>query len=207
MMLVDEHVQIIEALLFASEKPLTESKVRSILEEGESFNLEAAIEDLNQHYTETDRAFFIMKVAGGYQLVTHKQFEPYIKKLYVSSSRMRLSQAALETLSIIAYKQPISRPDVDSIRGVNSDGVIRTLLERDLLVITGREDQPGRPLLYGTSEEFLRYFGLNSLDDLPKLREIDKMMAEGDHDELPDDLSQEELEMIEQAQAEDSAAE
>jgi segregation and condensation protein B len=206
-MVIDEQVQIVEALLFASEKPLTESRVRSILETDEPINLEAITEELNQHYTETDRAFFIMKVAGGYQLVTHKQFEPYIKKLYVSSSRMRLSQAALETLSIIAYKQPISRPDVDSIRGVNSDGVIRTLLERDLLVITGREDQPGRPLLYGTSEEFLRYFGLNSLDDLPKLREIDKMMAEGDHDELPDDLTQEELEMIEQAQAEDSETE
>ncbi|MBD3274509.1 MAG: SMC-Scp complex subunit ScpB [Candidatus Marinimicrobia bacterium] len=206
-MLIDEQVQIVEALLFASEKPLTESRVRSILETDEPLNLEAIVEELNQHYTDTDRAFFIMRVAGGYQLVTHKQFEPYIKKLYVSSSRMRLSQAALETLSIIAYKQPISRPDVDSIRGVNSDGVIRTLLERDLLVITGREDQPGRPLLYGTSEEFLRYFGLNSLDDLPKLREIDKMMAEGDHDELPDDLTQEELEMIEQAQAEDSETE
>ena len=206
-MLIDEHVQIVEALLFASEKPLTQSKVRTILDDEESFNLEATVEKLNQHYTETDRAFFIMKVAGGYQLVTHKQFEPYIKKLYVSSSRMRLSQAALETLSIISYKQPISRPDVDSIRGVNSDGVIRTLLERDLIVITGREDQPGRPLLYGTSDEFLRYFGLNSLDDLPKLREIDKMMAEGDQDELPDDLSQEELEMIEQAQAEDSETE
>ncbi len=203
----DEHIQILEALLFSSEKPLTESKFRSVLEDNEMFNMEETVEELNRQYNASDRTFFIMKVAGGYQLVTHKQYEPYIKKLYVSSSRMRLSQAALETLSIIAYKQPISRPDVDSIRGVNSDGVLRTLLERDLLVITGREDQPGRPLLYGTSDEFLRYFGLNSLDDLPKLREIDKMLAEGDHDELPDDLTAEEIDMIEQAQAEDSETE
>jgi len=165
----------VEALLFASDKPISSTKIRSAIGD-DDIPVEEIVEQLNEQYSGTDRAFFIMEVAGGYQLVTHKEFEPYIKQLYVSSSRMRLSQAALETLSIIAYKQPVSRPDIDAIRGVNSDGVLRTLLERDLIVVKGREEQPGRPLLYGTSDEFLRYFGLKSLKDMPKLREVDDLM-------------------------------
>ena len=171
----DQLIRIVEALLFASEQPVSAGIIRSAIDD-EDAPVEEIVEELDEFYAETDRAFFIMQVAGGYQLVTREEFEPYIKSLYVSSSRMRLSQAALETLAIIAYKQPVNRPDIDAIRGVNSDGVLRTLLERDLIVIKGREDQPGRPLLYGTSDEFLRYFGLNSLKDLPKLKEIDQLM-------------------------------
>lgn len=187
--------QVVEALLFAADKPLTVSKIQECLESDEPVPVEEIMEELNQQYEEAGRAYFILQVAGGYQLVSHKEFEPYIKKLYVSSARMRLSQAALETLSIIAYKQPISRPDIDAIRGVNSDGVLRTLLERDLISIKGREDQPGRPLLYGTSDEFLRYFGLNSLKDLPRLKEIDDLTGVPDDmpDEYLEDLSEEEV--------------
>ncbi len=165
----------VEALLFASDKPVSATRICTAIGD-EEVPVEEIVEQLNQEYAEADRAFFIMAVAGGYQLVTRKEFEPYVKQLYVSSSRMRLSQAALEALSIIAYKQPVSRPNIDAIRGVNSDGVLRTLLERNLIVVKGREEQPGRPLLYGTSDEFLRYFGLNSLKDLPKLREIDELL-------------------------------
>ncbi|HKJ66665.1 MAG TPA: SMC-Scp complex subunit ScpB [bacterium] len=172
--------QIIEALLFSAEKPVTAGKIKECIDTGESAPVAEIIEDLNTHYEETNRAFTIIQVAGGYQIVTHKEFEPFVKKLYVGSSRMRLSQAALEALSIIAYKQPISRPNIDAIRGVNSDAVLRTLLERDLIVVKGREDQPGRPLLYGTSDEFLRYFGLNTLDDLPKLKEIDQLTLQSE---------------------------
>lgn len=172
----------VEALLFASDKPISATKIRSAIGD-EDIPVEEITEQLNEEYSSSDHAFFIMEVAGGYQLVTQKEFEPYIKQLYVSSSRMRLSQAALETLSIIAYKQPVSRPDIDAIRGVNSDGVLRTLLERDLIVVKGREQQPGRPLLYGTSDEFLRYFGLKSLKDMPKLREIDALLHSDE--ELP----------------------
>lgn len=177
--------QIVEALLFAADKPLSAAKIQECLDSDEPAPLDEIVEELNHQYEASDRAFFILQVAGGYQLVSHKEFEPFIKKLYVSSSRMRLSQAALETLSIIAYKQPISRPDIDAIRGVNSDGVLRTLLERNLISIKGREEQPGRPLLYGTSDEFLRYFGLNTLKDLPKLQEIDRLTAESD--EIPNE--------------------
>jgi len=172
----------VEALLFASDKPISSTKIRSAIGD-DDIPVEEIVEQLNEEYSNTERAFFIMEVAGGYQLVTQKEFEPYIKQLYVSSARMRLSQAALETLSIIAYKQPVSRPDIDAIRGVNSDGVLRTLLERDLIVVKGREEQPGRPLLYGTSDEFLRYFGLKSLKDMPKLREIDDLLQSDE--ELP----------------------
>lgn len=180
----DQLIRIVEALLFASEKPVSETRIRSIIED-EDIPVTEIVDELNEFYNESNRAFYIMQVAGGYQLVTREEFEPYIKSLYVSSSRMRLSQAALETLSIIAYKQPVNRPEIDAIRGVNSDGVLRTLLERNLIVIKGREDQPGRPLLYGTSDEFLRYFGLNSLKDLPRLKEIDQLMqSEGLRPEL-----------------------
>mgnify|MGYP005843295233 CR=1 FL=1 len=183
-MSVEEYSSIVEALLFAADRPISAGKLRGCIGE-DAVPVEEIIEVLNSHYEETGRAFFIMEIAGGYQLVTPKEFEPYIKQLYVSSSRMRLSQAALETLAIIAYKQPVSRPDIDAIRGVNSDGVLRTLLERDLIDITGREEAPGRPLLYGTSEEFLRYFGLNSIKDLPKPKEIDELtLASSD---IPDE--------------------
>ncbi len=182
--------QIVEALLFSSDKPLTAARIKECVDTDEAIPVAEIIEELNTHYGKTDRAFTIIQVAGGYQLVTHKEFEPFVKKLYVGSSRMRLSQAALETLSIIAYKQPISRPNIDAIRGVNSDAVLRTLLERDLIVVRGREDQPGRPLLYGTSEEFLRYFGLNSLDDLPKLKEIDQLTLQSE------DIAEEHVETL-----------
>ncbi|MCF7805419.1 MAG: SMC-Scp complex subunit ScpB [Candidatus Marinimicrobia bacterium] len=184
-MAVDHYVSVVEALLFASENPVSAGKIRGCFDEGEDVPVESIVEELNTHYDETERAFFIMEVAGGYQLVTRKEFEPYVKQLYVSSSRMRLSQAALETLAIVAYKQPVSRPDIDSIRGVNSDGVLRTLLERNLIDIKGREDAPGRPLLYATSDEFLRYFGLKSIKDLPKLKEIDELTLESE--DIPED--------------------
>jgi len=189
---MDHLLRIVEALLFASDKPLTESKIRECIDTEETIPIAEIVAELNAHYGETERAFYILQVAGGYQLVTHKEFEPYVKKLYVSSARMRLSQAALETLSIIAYKQPVSRPDIDSIRGVNSDGVLRTLLERNLIDIKGREDQPGRPLLYGTSKEFLRYFGLNTLSDLPKLKELDQLTLESE------DIPEEQAELLEE---------
>jgi len=184
-MVTDHYTSVIEALLFAADKPVSAGKIRGCFDAEEDVPVKEIIEALNTHYEETGRSFFIMEVAGGYQLVTHQEFEPYIKQLYVSSSRMRLSQAALETLAIVAYKQPVSRPDIDAIRGVNSDAVLRTLLERDLIDIKGREEAPGRPLLYGTSDEFLRYFGLSSIKDLPKLQEIDELTLEAS--DIPED--------------------
>jgi segregation and condensation protein B len=136
------------------------------------------IDDLNAEYEETGRAFRIVEVAGGFQFATVREFGEYVALLSKEKQRRRLSPAALETLAIIAFRQPISKPEIESIRGVNSDQVLLSLLEKNLVAITGRSESVGRPLLYGTTEEFLRIFGLNSLNELPKLREIEELMEE-----------------------------
>ena len=172
--------QIVEALIFASDVPLTESRIRNYVEELDGKQVKQIIDQLNQEYAETQRPFLVAKVAGGYQLVTRPQFSRWIKKLYKGRARMRLSQPALETLSIIAFKQPISRGEMAQIRGVNCDGVIKNLLERNLITISGRAKTVGRPLLYSTTPEFLRYFGINDVSDLPKPKEIEELLAEGE---------------------------
>lgn len=136
------------------------------------------IEELNQDYDETGRAFRIVEVAGGFQFATTRDFGEYVALLSKEKSRRRLSPAALETLSIIAYRQPVSKPEIEAIRGVNCDQVLLNLMEKNLISITGRSEGVGRPLLYGTTEEFLRIFGLNNVGDLPKLRELEELMEE-----------------------------
>ncbi|MBC8145381.1 MAG: SMC-Scp complex subunit ScpB, partial [bacterium] len=136
------------------------------------------VDDLNNAYEETGRAFRIVEVAGGFQFATIRDFGEYVALLSKEKLRRRLSPAALETLAIIAFRQPISKPEIEAIRGVNSDQVLLSLLEKNLVCITGRSESVGRPLLYGTSEDFLRIFGLNSLSDLPKLREIEELMED-----------------------------
>ena len=123
-----------------------------------------------------EKPYRIDKIAGGYQLVTKPEFEIWIRRLLGKSNKLILSAAALDTLAIIAYKQPIGRYDVEAIRGVDSSGVIKTLLSRNLIVIKGRGDGPGRPLLYSTTKLFLEKFGLNSLSDMPKLKEVSEII-------------------------------
>ena len=181
---IKELKQIVEALLIATPEPLTEARFHTCLgDQGSALPLKEVIEALTVDYAKTDRSFFIKEVAGGYQIVTNPEFEPFIKGLFSKSGKLRLSQAALETLAIVSYKQPVTRNDIESIRGVSSDSSLRTLLDRKLLEIRGREDGPGRALLYRTSTEFLQYFGLNSVKDLPRLREVEDILAEDD-DEL-----------------------
>lgn len=181
---ISELKQIAEALLMATPEPLTEARFNNCLGESESMvPLKEVMDALSADYESSGRAFFIKEVAGGYQIVTHAEFEPYIKGLFSKSSKLRLSQAALETLAIVSYKQPVTRNDIEAIRGVSSDSSLRTLLDRKLLEIRGREDGPGRALLYRTSTEFLQYFGLASVKDLPRLREVEDILAE-DEDEL-----------------------
>lgn len=175
-----ELMQITEALLIATPEPLTEARFMQCFDSAPDISLDEIIEALRQFYKESDRAFQIFKVANGYQLVTNKEFEPFVKRLYTRSSRLRLSQAALETLAIITYRQPISRMEIEAIRGVSSDSPLRTLLERRLIEIRGRDEGPGRALLYRTTTEFLQYFGLNSLQDLPKLREAQELIQDED---------------------------
>lgn len=182
---------IVEALIFAADEPLSEARIRETLELENGFDFSVLIDTLNQEYQDGGRAFTIRKIAGGYQIVTQQSYSNWIKKLYLGRQKNRLSHAALETLALIAFKQPISRVDIGQIRGVNSDGVIGTLLERKLITITGRSEAVGRPLLYSTTPEFLKYFGINDITDLPKPREIEELFSkEGMPEELLQALSQ-----------------
>ena len=167
--------KIIEALLFASPEPLTQAKVNGIFNP-DTPNLKEVVLTLNEQYVHDDHAFEINKVAGGYQLVSRQEYEHFIRKMLSKSGRISLSSAALDSLAIIAYKQPIGRYEVEAIRGVDSSGVLKTLLNRNLIKIKGRDSGPGRPLLYQTTDKFLEHFGLNRLSDMPKLKEITELM-------------------------------
>jgi segregation and condensation protein B len=163
--------RVIEALLFVSEKPLTIDDLRQALDGIEENTVKEAIEELKDHYTKSERSFNIAELAGGYQIVTNPEFSPWISKLF-KRDETKLSGPSLETLAIIAYKQPLTRNEVERIRGVNVDGVLKTLLDKNLIKVRGRKDAPGRPIAYGTTEEFLKLFGLKGLEQLPKLRDF-----------------------------------
>ena len=168
---LSEDIQIVEALLFASPEPLTQTRINLIFE-ADPPNLDDAVKELNRHYEKTNRSFNIQRIAGGFQLTTLPEFDIWIKRMVDKSGKLTLSTAAMETLAIIAYKQPISRFNVESIRGVDCRGVIKTLLSKSLVRIKGRDEGPGRPLLYATTDKFLENFGVNRISDLPKLKEI-----------------------------------
>jgi segregation and condensation protein B len=178
---------IIEALIFSSDEPLTNAEIIKAIKgiDGEdseisSDDINSAVDLLNQEYETSGRAVKIVKIAGGYLFATREEYAKYIGYLSSEKTKRRLSQAALETLAIIAYKQPITKPELESIRGVNSDYILATLLDKKLITISGRAETIGRPLLYTTTDEFLKYFGLNSLSDLPKPREIEEIMQDED---------------------------
>lgn len=163
---------IVEALLFAAEEPLPAARLSSIFEEETPAGIDDLVAELNADYLREGRAFQIRSIAGGYRLLTRPEYALWIKLLH-RSSRPRLSQAALETLSIVAYRQPVARTELEAIRGVNVDGVLKTLVERDLVRIVGRGEGLGRPLLYGTTDHFLEYFGLPDLEALPRPEEVE----------------------------------
>ena len=167
--------QIIEALLFASPEPLTQKKINTIFD-ADPPDLDKYTEKLKKKYQKNNNAFEILNVAGGYQIRTRSEYDFFIRRLIIKSGQFYLSQAGLESLSIIAYKQPISRLDIEGIRGVDCAGVLKTLLKKSLIKISGREDSPGRPLIYKTTDNFLKSFGLNKLSDLPKLKEISELI-------------------------------
>lgn len=169
---------IIESLLFASDTPLTLQKLKEITEVDSVKKVKKGIDSLNKFYEEKKSAMKVVEVAGGYQIVSKPEYAPYVQKMFRGRQASRLTQRGLETLAIIAYKQPITKNEMENIRGVNVDGVVKTLLERNLIKIEGREKAPGNPLLYGTTKYFLEYFGLKSLEDLPKLKEIDELLKD-----------------------------
>jgi segregation and condensation protein B len=167
----------IEALLFSSEMPLPARRLADLTAAAKGEVL-SAIDRLNVFYGESGRAFRIAEIAGGYQMVTVPAFAEVLAQLHKEKVPTRLSRAALETLAIIAFKQPVTRAEIDRIRGVSaSDGVLRHLIERKSVRIAGRADAPGRPLLYGTTQEFLSYFGLANVADLPRTEELEAMLA------------------------------
>ena len=172
---VKESDQIIESLLFASPDPLSQSLLNQVFDKPVPF-LNEAVKRLNEFYLKNKKPYFIDNIAGGYQLVTKPEFDIWIRRLLGKSNKLILSAAALDTLAIIAYKQPIGRYDIEAIRGVDSSGVIKTLLTRNLIMIKGRADGPGRPLLYSTTKRFLDHFGLNRLSDMPKLKEVSELI-------------------------------
>ncbi len=179
--------QIIEALIFASDTPLSESRLISLVEELDALTVKKILDELTQEYHDSRRAFTLVRVAGGYQLVTRPEFSVWLKKLFQGRAKTRLSQASLEVLAIIAFKQPISRPQIEAIRGTNCDGVVKNLLERNLITIAGRSEALGRALLYKTTDEFLRYFGINQITDLPRPKEIKELV--GDQEDMFESLS------------------
>ena len=178
---------IIEALIFSSDEPINSSEIVKAIKgiDGEDVQLsneevDALVDDLNKRYDENEVSFRIQKIANGYLFATKPENSKYIGYLSSEKSKRRLSQAALETLAIIAYKQPMTKPELEIIRGVNSDYILTTLLEKNLITISGRAETIGRPLLYATTEEFLKYFGLHKISDLPKPREIEEIMKDED---------------------------
>jgi segregation and condensation protein B len=181
------YISIIEALIFSSDEPISDNEIIRAIKgiDGEeieinSSDVHSVIEELNNKYKEQGNSFTIKKIANGFIFATTEINAKYVGFLSSEKSKRRLSQAALETLAIIAYKQPVTKPELEQIRGVNSDYILNTLLEKNLITITGRAETIGRPLLYGTTTEFLKYFGLYNLSDLPKPREIEEIMKDED---------------------------
>jgi len=189
-MKTDSLKPIVDALIFASDMPISAARIRQIIQEAGQddstlADIRQAIEQLNADNRDCQRGFYLQEVAGGYQYRTRPNYAPWIKKLKKAKA-FRLTQSTLETLAIIAYKQPIIRTDIEKLRGVDSGGVIKNLIERSLIRIVGRKNIPGRPFLFGTTRRFLEVFGFDRLDDLPSLKEFDGL----DESKLPTILRQ-----------------
>jgi segregation and condensation protein B len=168
---MDDLKPIIESLLFVAETPLKIDKIKTILEIEDRNAIRDALASLAEEYESGKRGFFLREVAGGFQLATRPEYSGWIRRLK-ETRPARLSQAAMETLAIIAYKQPVLRTDIEYLRGVDCGGTLRTLLERRLIRIMGRKDLPGRPMIYGTTREFLELFDLKDLNELPSLKDL-----------------------------------
>ncbi|MGD0388839.1 MAG: SMC-Scp complex subunit ScpB [Tepidisphaeraceae bacterium] len=163
--------RLLEALLLSTHHPLTAGRLAELMDLPVTKPVRQAVNDLNLQYEESHRAFRIEQVAGGYQILTMPEFGEALKKLHQREIDAKLTKAALETLAIIAYKQPVLRADIEAIRGVACGETIRNLMEKRLVNIAGRAEEPGRPILYGTTKRFLEVFGLNGLKDLPQSEE------------------------------------
>jgi segregation and condensation protein B len=169
--------RIIEALILSSTEPISAAKLAEIIPYCKAGQAKDLVNELNTEYAEQDRAFEIWEVAGGYQIRTRAEFSGYLQKLQKERA-LRLSQAALETLAVIAYRQPTTRAEIEEVRGVDAGATVRSLLDRQLIRIADQREVPGRPMLYGTTRRFLEVFGLENLKNLPTLRELDELARE-----------------------------
>ena len=172
-----EQRRIVEALVLAAPEPISAARIAEITPDCKPSTAVDLVNELNTEYQEQDRAFEIWEVAGGYQVRTRAEFSGYLQQLQ-KQRPMRLSRAALETLSIVAYKQPVTRGEIETVRGVDVGAVLKTLLERQLVRMVGHREVPGRPMLYGSTRRFLEVFGLESLKQLPTLRELEDLARE-----------------------------
>jgi len=173
----NEQRRIVEALILASPEPISAARIAEIVPDCKPGAAKDLVNELNTLYEEQDRSFEIWEVAGGYQMRTRAEFSGYLQQLQ-KTRPLRLSRAALETLAVIAYKQPTTRAEIENVRGVDVGAVIKSLLDRNLIKIAGQREIPGRPMLYATTRRFLEIFGLGSIKDLPTLRELDELARE-----------------------------
>jgi segregation and condensation protein B len=170
----------VEALILASPEPLAGGRIARMLNGYSPSKVAQVVAQLNDGYAEKNCSFRIRELAGGYQFYILPEYVDFVEEMFSSRRRLRLSRAALETAAIIAYRQPVTKPEIEHVRGVASDGVLRTLMEKNLITITGRSSAVGKPLQYGTTDEFLKFFGLARLDDLPSMAEIEELIASTD---------------------------
>ena len=200
---------VIEALIFASPEPISWEKISAVLKESEEeLELDESVvgrivEQLNSRFEENDLSFRIEKTGGGYTFVTQPRYHPWLSIFQHENAYIRLSQPAIETLAIVAYRQPITKPEVDRIRGVDSGYILRQLLEKMLVKVSGRADSQGKPLLYKTTTYFLKHFGINTVEELPKPREIDEILKDDDMAEHRRLLMERQMEIEEEEEADE----
>ena len=194
--------KIVEVLIFSSDRPLTLKQLKDIINQEKSEtgvtadirHIEKAVGELIEKYSRDEYSFNLIQVAGAYRFATKREFAPWLAKLNKEKLKRRLSQSALETLAIIAYSQPITKAEIEAVRGVNVDYIIGSLLEKDLITIKGRAEVVGRPMLYGTTDNLLEYLGINSIEDLPQLKAIDEIIKSGP----PEGVSQSDIDFYEE---------
>ena len=194
--------KIVEVLIFSSDRALTLKQMKDIINEEKAGtgvtadirSIEKAVNELIEKYSSEEYSFNIVQIAGSYRYATKREYAPWLAKLNKEKLKRRLSQSALETLAIIAYNQPITKGEIEAVRGVNVDYIIGSLLEKDLITIKGRAEVLGRPMLYGTTENLLEYLGLNAIEDLPHLKAIDEIIKSGP----PDGVSQSDIDFYEE---------
>lgn len=194
--------QDIEALLFATDAPLTPQRLKALLgDEVDGKAVREAVDELNREYEAQERAFAIVEFGGGWQLASRPEYMPLIQKLYKGRRYVRLSRAALEVLAIVAYRQPVTRMEIEEVRGVQVSGVLQTLTERNLVTVVGRSDAVGNPILYGTTREFLNHMGLKGLHQLPSLPELEGIIQSRDEikafaSQLGEEISDDDFETV-----------